>query len=383
MKFMITDLGDVGSKLTATGPVVGAVTAINDAGQAVGRVVVSPSDFHAVFWDCTQSPPTMIDLGAYWKDGTETSIAIAINDNMEVVGGTVPVTQVPTQGHAFYCGNPLMSPPMMKDISLDDVNIVAMSIARGINGDGLSVGQRATAISPRDRAVYWLPGSSDPLALPHILDYPGGKAAAINSSGQIVGRLDVAPLDSGKAHFYACRWSTDEPGTYPDEPDLLWPKEISAAMPPDTPAVFFRESYAWAINDNGDVVGVYGNDVEGQSVPMKDADQHACVWPKWMNVALSIFDDLFMGQLVVKSFAFDINNAGDIVGQVTLQATSTSPAIPYAFYKARESAPILLDTTIDSAYGWTLTTARSISNTRQIVGTGQKGGATHGYLLTP
>ena len=236
--YKITDLGTLGgvnSRATLA-------TAINDAGQVVGRADFPGKIFYAFFWD-PQNPQTMIYLHTGWP--WPTSIAFSVNNSGRVVGGTVPINAMPL-GDAFYCADPLSEVPTMVD--LDSSVQGSTSIARGINNASRVVGHQRRQ-GERDRAVFW--DLAAQLLKPFPGKPPGSKAAAINGGGKIVGRADI----DGAGNFHACLWKTHQ----------------ADPQPLETPAGSLQ-SYAWAINDNDRVVGVYGNSIEDGT------NRYACAW---------------------------------------------------------------------------------------------------------
>lgn len=336
--YEITDLGTPGGvKSHAT-----LATAINDAGQVVGRADFPGKIFYAFFWD-RQNPQTMIYLHDGWP--WTTSIAFSANNSGRVVGGTVPINAAPL-GDAFYCADPLSKVPTMVD--LDSTVQGSTSIARGINNSDRVVGHQRRQ-GERDRAVFW-DLAAQPLK-PFPGKPPGSKAAAVNGSGKIVGRADI----DGAGNFHACLWKTH----------LVDPQPLET--PPGS-----LQSYAWAINDNDRVVGVYGNNIEDGT------NRYACVWSN-KGVVAPLFPDP-----PPLSFAYGINNAGAVVGALVDPQDAQNPQKNYAFYcDAPSGPPQNLNDLIDPNSGWFLTAARGINNQGQIVGAGRIGGETHAFLLTP
>ena len=78
------------------------------------------------------------------------------------------------------------------------------------------------------------------------------------------------------------------------------------------------------------------------------------------------------------SIAFAINASGQAVGY---SFTADSPDL-HAFFADATGPMVDLNTLIDPASGWVLTSANGINDSGQIAGTGTINGQTHAYLLS-
>ena len=163
---------------------------------------------------------------------------------------------------------------------------------------------------------------------------PAGAATAINTSGVICGQTRIA---DGNMITRACRWQ--DGGVI----------DLGSLLPSGS-------SWAWSINNGGDVVGT--SDSPAGRVGVKFAG--------------GTISQVTPGQGV----AFGINDAGIIVGHM-----GVSPAT-LAFVNDGSGA-VDLNTITTGAEGWTLTVARAINNHGWIVAVGQKGSAFKTFVLEP
>lgn len=195
----------------------------------------------------------------------------------------------------------------------------------------------------------------------------GGKAAAINSIGTIVGRADY----DLNGNFVGCLWQD-----YDASPHLL------------NPPSGFSQSYAWAINNEGLVVGIYGPGVgaNGQNpIEAAPATRYACAWrfvPRDKGAKFEVFP-LFPDPPPL-SFAWDINDNARIVGTFKDPGDGQRAFYTSVFWMPQDLNDLLED---PLPSGGILRVARSINNKQQIVGDVEipTGGQryTHAFLLSP
>mgnify|MGYP001004540270 FL=1 len=300
-RYTITDLGTLGGDSEAL--------AVNNVGQVAGRYATgSGYTYRAFVWE----DGVMQDLGTLGGDRSE---AYGINDSGQVVG----VSYISSGDfRAFLWQNGSMQD--LGTLGGDD------SIALDINNSGQVAGS-ASRSDGRLHAALWSGGITDLGAL--SLD---SQAYGLNGSGQVVGSAQVGTVSPWSMYDHAFLWN----GSMQDLGTLGW-----------------AYSHAYAINDNGQVVGNLVN--EGQN------DWHAVLWDGSMH-------DLGGTQ----STAVDINNAGLIVG------SSGGHAVLW------ESGQMLdLNSQIPVDSGWLLQSARAINDKGQIVGRGSLNGQARAYLLTP
>jgi probable HAF family extracellular repeat protein len=123
-----------------------------------------------------------------------------------------------------------------------------------------------------------------------------------------------------------------------------------------------------AINTHGDVAG-------RASVPPLDGMHfHAAKWPAGGQVV-----DLDPHGKYFNSVANGINDAGEVVGTVTIDATGNLRAVRFDGHHA-----VLLQTEVLNLDGWTLEQAADVNAKGEIVGVGvAPDGRSHGFLLRP
>lgn len=79
------------------------------------------------------------------------------------------------------------------------------------------------------------------------------------------------------------------------------------------------------------------------------------------------------------SYAYGINDSGQVVGYAYTSNNSAQPAFLYSNGRMTD-----LNSLLPAGSGWTLTSARAINNAGDIVGYGvNPAGQTHAFLLTP
>ena len=389
--YRITDLGTLGGP-----PPLGwdskrpwkegaLATAINDAGLVVGGSWTAPTPqdlsqrYHAFLWN--PSDP-MVDLDLLHQWPWQTSVAFGLTgpseaDYPQVVGGSALLIQ-PPWGHAF-CNNAFLLPQPEKLTDLDPDSPGApdtylTGIARGVNGAQVVGHTQPVRLHPSLQeqpsvAVFWdhFAPSPQPLA---TLGFPGSKAAAINHKGEIVGRVAI-----DGANFVGCLWTSSK-----DSPQLLAPPQNGSNS---------QQSYARAINNAGQAVGVYGNDV-GDDVSQPSKARYACLWRTDGPVPLVAreAEDLWTESIPPLSYAYGLNDGGDIVGAYSPDLTDPATTVAFIYNKRWGGVPINLNDLIDPSFLWVLIEARGINNKGEIVAEGNlktnsKGPPHHAFLLSP
>jgi probable HAF family extracellular repeat protein len=192
------------------GDTVGATSAINDNGQAVGGTgfCASPGTAaitHAVLWENGK----VTDLGSL--GGVMNNVGVSINNRGQVVG----LSDLPgdTTSHAFLWQNGVMT-----DLSTLPGDV--LSIAFEINNRGQVVGESCD-VNFNCRAFLWENGAMTDL---NALTPPNSPlflmaASGINDSGEVVGfainpstgfapGFVAMPCDEAHASLDDCTWST-------------------------------------------------------------------------------------------------------------------------------------------------------------------------------
>ena len=237
--------------------------------------------------------------------------------------------------------------------------------------------------------------------LHHIRLHP----TALNNRGQVLGDHDHAPQgnrpllfsdrkyqDLGSLGGYDCNatalnekgqvvgWShirgSQPPGTYPIDrdgsnilPNIRHAFLYSDHKMHDLGALDDDDSWAWAINNRGQIVGYAG---------VRTHRSHAFLYSQHKMVDLGTLGDYY-------STAFAINDAGQIVGtSSTGQHNSEGRDVWHAFLYT-DGKMIDLNSLLPPESGWTLETARRINVGGQIAGYGYRTGdkKPHAFLLTP
>lgn len=264
------------------------------------------------------------------------------------------------------------------------------SLSASINSSGLVVG-RSMLQNGQARAFLWTPGGTDGVpGNPEMKDLGtfGGaesEAYSINASGQISGFAQTMSED----HAFL----------------------ISSGNMMDVGATLGGElvnSYGLGLNDLGHVVGIaytssfatarafYYDGVAAKDIgtlggssasalAINNSEQiagysaadsgldHAF---RYENGTMTDLGTLGGGY----SYAVGINNNGVIVGGSFVDTGNST----YHAFICTNTTMIDLNTLIDlSGTGWTLTEARAINDSGQIVGFGQFGGNKHAFLLNP
>lgn len=240
-QYAIIDLGTLsGTESTAK--------AINNSGQIVGKSSTSHGETHAFLWQ----NGAMRDLGTL---GGTYSCAYEINDAGQVVGESTTSTGYM---RAFIWQNGLMT----------DIGTLGgyWSLIVGINKAGQVAGSSSTSLEVHP--FIWENGTMTDLGtLGGGLSY----AMDINDSGQVVG------------HSYDARNDTHA---------FIWQNGLMT----DLGAI----SAAYAVNNYGDVVGT----IDTFSAPY---GQHAFIWRDGIMTDLGTLGES-------TSWAWDINDSGQVIG---------------------------------------------------------------------
>ena len=326
---------------------------------------------------CLMSAYALTDLGSFGGGRAE---AFDINNAGQVVGYAVTAAN---QRHAFLWQNGEMT-----DLGL--IGGANRSEAYGVNGAGQVVGGVGSTLQlTQPEAFLWQNGAMSGLGVSN-----GGRAEAINDSGQVAGSDG---LNSG---FRAFRW---ENGVFTYMGSF---------------GTQFQVSLANDINNAGTVVGTSATD---EVLPEFGPLYHAFVWQNGVMSDLGILpnqtesaalavnglgqvvgvsdhiEEVTYHELSRKSFLYqngnlielnvpgehnsatDINDAGQIVGMM-----QTAVSAPNNGYVYENGLATDLNSLIPSGSGLHITMANAINNAGQIVGTAvDAAGRTHAVLLNP
>lgn len=283
-----------------------AAFGINSHGHVVGRAAMPSGETHAALWLDARE---LVDLGTL--PGGTYSEAYAINDAGQVVGWSMTDQSTCTAfdgcWHAFLWENGTMT-------DLGGLDTRFQIYAYSINNRGLIAGASATADYPFGfwRAVTWLRGELQALAHPE--GATDSLAYGINARGAAVGAAHI----NGR--------------TVP----VLWSQGTVSLLP--TPGATSAE--ALKLNDRGQIVGRGGNGA------LLWSDGELAMLP---NPAGTI-----------RSSAYDINNAGLIVGESQI---NNGGWVASRWDGATVSV-------LPRAPGWTESSARAVNARGDIAGMG-------------
>lgn len=244
---------------------------INNRGQIVGSSVTASGELHAMLWE----DGVATDLGTL---GGSFSSATAINDRGQIVGSSDTASG---EQHAV-----LWEDGAIVDLgTLPGTGFIPGSIAWDINNRGQVVGVSSTASArplwvAETHAFLWDGGLM--IDLGRLPDGTFSSATSINERGDIAGLGDGAGFGS--------------------QFGLLWRSNALTMLSEG-------DGFARAINARGQVAGE-GRVAAGQTRAML-----------WTNGRLVVLDTLPGGD---GARAWDLNNAGQIVGQSFAGPTGTA-----------------------------------------------------------
>jgi len=300
---------------------------INSLGQIAGWSHTAGGASHAVLWDSD----SMTDLGALGSS----SIAYAVSDAGVIAGWS--------DGQAVrWMGGP-------GPIGLGYLPGGTGSAAFGVSPNGIIVGRSSAAGTPYWRAFRYGGGM---VALGAPADAHDTRADDRNRAGLTVGTA-VLHLGGGAYAGRAARW-------------------FGGGMPVDLGVLAGQEpahnySLATAINDRGEIVGDSYGDATG-------------VFREPFLFRGGAMSELLPGFNATCPYgnAFDINNAGQVVGL----AGSTSFRTPTLWM---DGNVYFLHHQVLNLDDWQLKEARAINDAGMIAGYGVRtdSGATHAFLLLP
>jgi len=324
--YTITNLGSLSTQYAGS-----VAYGLNATGDVVGYAFPSSGAFQGFLW----KNGVMSNLGHLadpYYVGTPHSVATAVNDSDHAVGWS---EHTYTANGIAYNRAVLWQNGVITD--LGTLPNYLLSVANAINSSGQIVGRVGTSTSGGgDRAILWQSGALIDLG---TLGGTASTAYAINDAGQIVGKSYTAR----DAATHAFVWQN---GVMTD----------LGALGAGTVSI------AAAINASGQIVGA-----STFAAPGDLQDRHAFFYSNGVMSDLGV-----PTPNAVESYANGINKDGTIIG------ASGGRAFVYS-----AGAWTDLNTVIPANTGWTLKSTQAINDVGQIVGTGTLGGVTFGYLLTP
>ena len=332
---------------------------------------------------------TVIDLGTLPGGGS--SYANSINDNNQIVGGSVPY-----QSHSCLFD----STGGGANIDLGSLGFIESVSCLSNNNNGQIVGSAHLAPGFTGRACLFDPtGGGANINLGILPGYLQSIAYSINDNGQIVGQSEnYGPGYASYGHaciFYATGGSPTDLGALGSNAPYSAALSINdhgqivgwaglGTTDPSYHACLFDPTGGGANINLGGLGGavsyVYSNNNDGQIVGVatnSSGNARACLFDATGGGA-----NIDLGTLVGfdNSWATSINDNNQIVGGAGTGSTSHA----CLFDSTGGGANIDLNTLLDPSSGWTLTNASDINNDGWIVGYGiNSAGQTHAYLLTP
>jgi probable HAF family extracellular repeat protein len=307
---------------------------INNCGQAVGYA---------------GNPTALTSYRAFiWQNGEKTllgtvgtnnlNFAYRINDSGQVVGYYVTESNHVSSWYAYLWQNGVASNLLMATNGV-------VSMALDINNAGQIVGK--IGFAEGGKAVLWQ-GSTVTWITNQNSDLAGVSAWAngINSSGRVAG-MEQRIYEVG-TNGIPCRAFVWEGGAWTNLTEVG------------------GNSAARDINDNGQVVGYYGDG--NYSYPNR-----ACLWASNKVTYLGTLDRTY-------SIADAINSQNQAVGHVYDWSASK---VNLRAFLWEDGSMVDLNDYILANEGWILECALDISDNGWIVGYGRHYGVQHGFILKP
>ncbi len=333
---------------------------------------------------------SVTDLGAL--PGTTTSVAAGINDRGDIVGSCSSADANSQVGFVWRNGVMTSTGKLPKG---------TYSYATAVNFSGVVVGDGDTGDG---RPQSWVTGSS---GLINFFPNNGGNthALAISDAGAIGGYYTKS-LSGNTTSWRGAIWTVDP------KDSRKW-RALDLPILPGTNA----SSIPWGFNQFGQAAGWAVNSEIGQ---------HACFWNNnashsivdlgvypgdWSSIAWAIND---VGQVVGESHppfgsrpvlwnndaartaielpflpgdnygvAQKINNHGQILGWSAYGTPGTWDVTPSRLVLWSDGAVYELQSLVDPAAGWTISSAAALNNAGQIAASGLRNGIFHALLLTP
>ena len=341
--YTITDLGTLGGETSQA-------FGIDPCGRVVGRSLktAASNSNHPFLWD----GGAMTDLGTL---GGNSGLATAVNPGGAVVGSA----QEPGGTmHAFM--RPAAGSPQ-------DLGTLGgqTSTAYDVNASGLTVGVAEVNNSLEDRAFIWQSG----VGMQAVTAGWGTpiRAFGINDAGQVTG---IANLPSG---------STDVAHAF----------VTIGGVAVDIGTLGGGAGYGIEVNEAGVVVGysyIFSPNIYQAFHAFRWRDKNG----NGQRDAGEMIDLGLLSGSHFNSYAYDINEAGQVVGASETGDPDHNVSLAYIWQDANgndQSDPGELRNLNDLLVnndGWTLQEARGINDRGQIVGTGiNPAGKQHAFLLTP
>ena len=327
--------------------------AVNDAGWVAGNGVDSQSFVSAVLWriDAAGKVVTVALPEIYPR----ASQAADVNNLGQVAGSSdisVGANGTPVI-HAVLWQMDATGSFVARDLGTPAGD--SLSHAAGIS-ESNSSGQVLVVGASNTRAVAWQVDTAGNVL--RIIDLGAGSASDATKDGKIVGLSVVGGLQ------HAVVWQVDTLGNIVSRTDL-------GTLPGGT------ESAASAVNSLGHVVGAAAT---GKINPCGGENWDAVIWRNGAMTDLGSLGDAGSG-------ARSINDSGVVVGHfsntIRLPQNKCSPMTDARAFVWTGGVMTDLNKSLPKNAKWTLRSASDINSTGRIVGTGDLGTQSHGFLLVP
>lgn len=339
-RYTVTALNDLIPAGDVPGHVPFDATMINVRGQIIGTLTVNGDHKHAFLWD----PSTgMRDLGVL--PGFTDSRAEAINDR-----GDVAVTMRYQYGHPY----------LWADGRFQEVGLLG---GRGALGSHVTVLGDVTGYADVNDQIYhafvWRHGKTQDLGT--LPGYPISRALSANDHGQVVGDVIDSLAEKGTL-------STPSRA-------VLW----QDSRPVLLESLGGNQDVASSINSRGQIAGTSGT---GRKDEAGYFTRHAVVWENGRVRDLGALPITPLPNVGgPRSEAYDINDAGTVVGTASVQ-NGTGRACVWDHGQIAE-----LNTLLPPALGWDLIIATHIDSRGRILALGTRvqffDRTFHTVLLTP
>jgi len=299
---------------------------INASGEVAGNTLDKSGNNLAFVWTEANGVADL-SLGSFQFPNNFT-VAQAINDAGQIVGSGFHFI-TPGAGYlqpVFWPSGAATPVEPTQTFGSGNLNAGQTSLL-GINNSGAMVGNTNTGFVNNSKATYW----SSPNAVPVSLaqgSSAGSAAAAINSSGEIVGELQS--LNESGSPTHACIWTSSSAA-----PTML--KELSGGT----------SSQAIAVNASGEIVGT---ETEASGL-------HVLLWTS----SSATPKDLGLGEGLSPVVA--LNDTGTVVW-LSISGTSISGGI-YTPAGGIKDLNNLLDS---SGAGYTIQSGSGVNNNGWIAG---------------